>query len=168
MTALGICVLMPVSIVAIVIRMKINETNKRAEIMLTAIEKGSNIDTGKLLKSFESSGKSAKTSRAALKEKLMKKLLTAFILMGIGITFCVYTALLGYWGGGNTNEITAMAFTGAIFVLIGAAFLISYFISRKFLAEELGLTDKKTECEDPETADYEQQTNDIEPGADEK
>ena len=77
----------------------------------------------------------------------MKKLLTAFILMGVGLAFCTFAAITGYLGGSNPEEISAYTFVGIVCLLVGAAFLISYFISRKFLAEELGLEDKSGEAE---------------------
>ena len=135
---LGVCVVLPVLVVWLVMRKKTNETNRRTEVMLAAIEKGSDVNAEKLLGLFDKTGKPTKTTRTALKEKLMKKLLTAFILMGVGLAFCTF--------GSNPEEISAYTFVGIVCLLVGAAFLISYFISRKFLAEELGLVDKSGEA----------------------
>ena len=76
----------------------------------------------------------------------MGKLLASFILMGIGIAFGIYALLMSIQGGSNTNDLAAYSFVSAVLLLVGAAFLISYFISRKFLAEELGLADKSGEA----------------------
>lgn len=143
---LGVCVVLPVLVVWLVMRKKTNETNRRTEVMLAAIEKGSDVNAEKLLGLFDKTGKPTKTTRTALKEKLMKKLLTAFILMGIGIAFGIYALLMSIQGGSNTNDLAAYSFVSAVLLLVGAAFLISYFISRKFLAEELGLEDKSGEA----------------------
>lgn len=167
---LGVCVVLPVLVVWLVMRKKTNETNRRTEIMLAAIEKGSDVNAEKLLDLFDKTGKPTKTTRTALKEKLMKKLLTSFVLMGIGLGFCVPAALMGYLGGSTPEEISSFASVGAICLLTGAAFLLSYFISRKFLAEELGLADKsgETEAGAPEEGDNARQDGAEQPATAEK
>lgn len=107
---LGVCVVLPVLVVWLVMRKKTNETNRRTEVMLAAIEKGSDVNAEKLLGLFDKTGKPTKTTRTALKEKLMKKLLTAFILMGVGLAFCTFAAITGYLGGSNPEEISAYTF----------------------------------------------------------
>lgn len=143
---LGVCVVLPVLVVWLVMRKKTNETNRRTEVMLAAIEKGSDVNAEKLLGLFDKTGKPTKTTRTALKGRLMGKLLASFILMGIGIAFGIYALLMSIQGGSNTNDLAAYSFVSAVLLLVGAAFLISYFISRKFLAEELGLADKSGEA----------------------
>lgn len=167
---LGVCVVLPVLVVWLVMRKKTNETNRRTEVMLAAIEKGSDVNAEKLLGLFDKTGKPTKTTRTALKEKLMKKLLTAFILMGVGLAFCTFAAITGYLGGSNPEEISVYTFVGIVCLLVGAAFLISYFISRKFLAEELGLADKsgKTGAGAPEEGDTAQQDGAEQPATAEK
>ena len=166
---LGVCVVLPVLVVWLVMRKKTNETNRRTEIMLAAIEKGSDVNAEKLLDLFDKTGKPTKTTRTALKEKLMKNL-TAFILMGVGLAFCTWAAITGYLGGSNPEEISVYTFVGIVCLLVGAAFLISYFISRKFLAEELGLADKsgETEAGAPEEGDNARQDGAEQPAAAEK
>ena len=144
---LGVCVVLPVLVVWLVMRKKTNETNRRTEVMLAAIEKGSDVNAEKLLGLFDKTGKPTKTTRTALKERLMGKLLASFILMGIGIAFGIYALLMSIQGGSNTNDLAAYSFVSAVLLLVGAAFLISYFISRRFMAEELGLADKGGETE---------------------
>lgn len=167
---LGVCVVLPVLVVWLVMRKKTNETNRRTEVMLAAIEKGSDVNAEKLLGLFDKTGKPTKTTRTALKEKLMKKLLTAFILMGIGIAFGIYALLMSIQGGSNTNDLAAYSFVSAVLLLVGAAFLISYFISRRFMAEELGLADKsgETEAGAPEEGDNARQDGAEQPAAAEK
>lgn len=167
---LGVCVVLPVLVVWLVMRKKTNETNRRTEIMLAAIEKGSDVNAEKLLDLFDKTGKPTKTTRTALKEKLMKKLLTSFILMGIGIAFGIYALLMSIQGGSNTNDLAAYSFVSAVLLLVGAAFLISYFISRRFMAEELGLADKggETEAGAPEEGDNARQDGAEQPATAEK
>lgn len=167
---LGVCVVLPVLVVWLVMRKKTNETNRRTEVMLAAIEKGSDINAEKLLGLFDKTGKPTKTTRTALKGRLMGKLLASFILMGIGIAFGIYALLMSIQGGSNTNDLAAYSFVSAVLLLVGAAFLISYFISRKFLAEELGLADKsgETEAGAPEEGDNARQDGAEQPAAAEK
>ena len=51
---LGVCVVLPVLVVWLVMRKKTNETNRRTEVMLAAIEKGSDVNAEKLLGLFDS------------------------------------------------------------------------------------------------------------------
>ena len=90
--------------------------------------------------------------------------------MGIGIAFGIYALLMSIQGGSNTNDLAAYSFVSAVLLLVGAAFLISYFISRKFLAEELGLADKggETETGGAEAGDTAQQDGAEQPAAAEK
>lgn len=167
---LGICVVLPVLVVWLVMRKKTNETNRRTEVMLAAIEKGSDVNAEKLLGLFDKTGKPAKTTRTALKEQLMGKLLASFILMGIGIAFGIYALLMSIQGGSNSEELASYSFVSAVLLLVGAAFLISYFISRKFLAEELGLADKsgETGAGTPEEGDNARQDGAEQPATAEK
>lgn len=169
---LGVCVVLPVLVVWLVMRKKTNETNRRTEIMLAAIEKGSDVNAEKLLDLFDKTGKptKTKTTRTALKERLMGKLLASFILMGIGIAFGIYALLMSIQGGSNTNDLAAYSFVSAVLLLVGAAFLISYFISRRFMAEELGLADKggETEAGAPEEGDNARQDGAEQPATAEK
>lgn len=167
---LGVCVVLPVLVVWLVMRKKTNETNRRTEVMLAAIEKGSDVNAEKLLGLFDKTGKPKKTTRTALKERLMGKLLASFILMGIGIAFGIYALLMSIQGGSNTNDLAAYSFVSAVLLLVGAAFLISYFISRKFLAEELGLADKsgETGAGTPEEGDNARQDGAEQPATAEK
>ena len=163
---LGVCVVLPVLVVWLVMRKKTNETNRRTEVMLAAIEKGSDVNAEKLLGLFDKTGKPTKTTRTALKEKLM----TAFILMGVGLAFCTFAAITGYLGGSNPGEISAYTFVGIVCLLVSAAFLISYFISRRFMAEELGLADKggETGAGAPEEGDNARQDGAEQPATAEK
>ncbi len=80
-TLLGICVVLPILIVALVVRSKTNATNKRAEIALVAIEKNSDLD-------MEAFFKKMNPPNRTIKEKLLNKLLCGCIFTIFGVCLC--------------------------------------------------------------------------------
>lgn len=74
-----ICVVLPVMVVWLITRARLNETNRKAEIMIKAIEAGVPVD----MDQFKSAKKKGSTS---IKQDLLEKLNGACItgLMGIG------------------------------------------------------------------------------------
>lgn len=128
---LGIFVVLPIIIVAIVARAKTNATNKRAQIALAAIEKNSDVDLEEFFKKMN-------PPRPSIKERLLDKLLYGciFTLFGVGI----YVALAMF--GLVIDEVNADMFIGLSFVAVpslgvGLAFLINYFVGRKVLKQEI-------------------------------
>ena len=127
---LGIFVVMPVIIVALVTRAKTNATNKRAEIALAAIEKNSDVNLEEFFKKMN-------PPRRSIKERLLDKLLCGciFTLFGAGI----YVAILVYHM--NVEEFNRNMFIGLSFIAVpslgvGLSFLINYFVGRRVLKEE--------------------------------
>lgn len=128
---LGIFVVMPVIIVALVTRAKTNATNKRAEIALAAIEKNSDVNLEEFFKKMN-------PPRRSIKERLLDKLLCGciFTLFGAGI----YVAILVYHM--NVEEFNRNMFIGLSFIAVpslgvGLSFLINYFVGRRVLKEEI-------------------------------
>ena len=80
MVYLGIFVVLPIIIVALMARVKTNITNKRAQIALAAIEKNSDVDLEAFFKKMNLPSRS-------IKERLLDKLLygSIFTLFGVGI-----------------------------------------------------------------------------------
>ena len=129
------CIL-PIMIILLVVRQKMNETNSRTQIALAAIEKNPDMDVEELLKKISNSGK-------LLKEKLLKKLLwgTLTTLLGIGlIGFGVYLGVAQF--GGTEDPMTAIGF-GLMSLGVGIAFLINYFIGKKMLAKEMDAEERR-------------------------
>ena len=85
------CVL-PIVVVWLVVRQRMNETNSRTQIVMAAIEKNPDMDIEELLKKFARSGK-------LLKEKLLTKLLWGTLTSLLGIGLIGFGAWLGYVGG---------------------------------------------------------------------
>ena len=78
---LGICVVLPVMIVWLVMRTRQNETNKKTEVMLKAIESGATVDT----EFFKSQQREQKT----IKERLLSRLTWGSMFSLIGV-FLLY------------------------------------------------------------------------------
>jgi len=126
--ALG-CVL-PIVVVWLIVRRRMNETNSRTQIALAAIEKNPDMDIEELLKKVSRNGK-------LLKEKLLTKLLWGTLSSLLGIGLIGLGAWLGYVGGGGVDDPMAAACFGLIALGVGIAFLINYFIGKRMLAKEI-------------------------------
>ena len=121
-------VVLPVLIVWLNNRKKINEANQRTQVVLSAIEKNKETDVEDLLKHL--APQKVLSRKALLKEKLLTKLLLACIAMFIGLSFLLMS-ILGYFNGG---DYIMSIFCGLVLMGIGVSFLINYFVGRKVLA----------------------------------
>ncbi len=138
-----ICVVLPVSIVWLIARTRQQETNKKAEIMLKAIEAGVPVD----MTQFEPAKKQKATK--SIKQDLLEKLNGACItgLMGIGfLTLGILRTL--NWEFGRymfMNKFWLPA--GCVLLAVGIGLFISYFAGKKLLAKEMEAEEKKLEQE---------------------
>ena len=123
------CIL-PIVIIWLGVREKMNETNARTQIVTTAIEKNPNMDIEELLKKMSPKQK-------LLKEKLLSKLLWGSICAFLGIILLGIGVFLDYKGGMNPNDLQLIYVAGSILIGVGIAFLINYAIGKKMLAKEL-------------------------------
>ena len=130
---------MPVLIIWLIGMVKQNETNRKAEIMLKAIENGAEIDTD----FFKSQSGSKATT---IKERQLKRLAWACITSIIGVAF-ILIALIPNWPGGWSYNIDGpvptLTITGSILLAIGAALFIVFFTGQKILAKEMEAEEKK-------------------------
>lgn len=117
-----------VLVIWMIIRNKKNETNKRAEVVLAAIEKNPDIDAEELLK---------KMAPKSLRQKQVNKLQWGIILSMVGLVFVGLGTFLGYQGGGDADDPVVASVFGFIFLAVGIAFFINYSITKKMLAKEL-------------------------------
>ena len=83
-----VCVVLPVSIVAIVFRASINSDNKRAQVLIKAIESKCGINTDKLAEALR---KPKKTAREILNLRLLRGCI--FSLIGLGFLVIVILSL---------------------------------------------------------------------------
>ena len=129
------CIL-PIMIIWLIVRRRMNDTNARTQIALAAIEKNPDMDIEELLKKISTKGK-------LLKEKLLTKLLWGCLttLFGIGlIGFGIYLSANRL--GGTDDPMTAVCF-GLISLGVGIAFLINYGVGKKMLAKEIEAEEKR-------------------------
>lgn len=127
-----ICVVLPIVIVWLVARTRQHETNRKAEIMLKAIEAGVPVD----MSQFEpEKKKSAKSIKQELLDKLNGAIITG--LMGIGfLTLGILRVVITDFGRNMfINKFWLPA--GAVLLAVGIGLFISYFVGKKMLAKEI-------------------------------
>lgn len=130
---LGVCVVLPVMIVWLVTRARQNETNKKTEIMLKAIEAGATLDAN-LFKEQQNS--------KTIKERLLGRLTGASILAMLGFALLAIAIVFGNSyapDGWNFNDSPAPVFAviGGILLAIGLALFAVFFVGKKMLAKEM-------------------------------
>jgi hypothetical protein len=123
---IGICVVLPIIVVTLNNRTSQNETNKKTEVILKAIESGVTIDPEYFKPQLR---------EKSLKEKLLGRLTGACVVSAIGLAICIATAVIGYVGG--SVYILELIVVGAVALAIGIALFISYFVGRQMLADEI-------------------------------
>lgn len=126
---ISVCAILPIVIVWITSRVRQNETNRKAEIMLKAIEKGAQIDPALL---------GSKKAKKTIKERLLEKLTGACVTSFMGIALLLL-ALIPRWPGDqnmNDNELMFLVSAG-ILLSVGIALFITYFAGKNVLAKEI-------------------------------
>ncbi len=134
------CIL-PIVIIFLSVRQKMNETNKRTEIVLAAIEKNPEMDIEEIMKKISRKPK-------LLKEKLLTKLLWGCLTTLLGIGLIGFGIFLGENQlGGTDDPMTAICF-GLISLGVGIAFLVNYFMGKKMLAKEMEAEEKSVTAQE--------------------
>ena len=130
---IAVCVVLPVMIVWLINRTRQNETNRKAEIMLKAIEAGATIDAD-----FFKAQQNQKAPKT-IKERLLKRLSGGCICALTGLA----SAAVGIvnhanWDGSISGDsgIIAMVIGGVLFG-IGTSLIIVFFVGKKMLAKEM-------------------------------
>ena len=121
---IGVVVVLPVAIVAIVFKSALASDRNRKEIILAALEKNPNLDVEDLVKRMKKSNK-------LIKEKLLARLERGCLCCLMGMAFMVLYFFLGVQG----EDLIVVV--GAALIAIGIAFLVSYFVGRRMLAQEM-------------------------------
>ena len=131
-----ICVVLPSIIIWLTGRVKQNETNRKAEIMLKALDNGAKIDTDFF--------KSQSASRT-IKERLLGRLTGASVtgLLGVALlAVAIYMGCIFDWSK-NDNVIIMTTLLGGILLAVGIALFIVYFSGKKMLAKEIAAEEKQ-------------------------
>lgn len=133
------CIL-PIVMVLMNTRRRMNETETRKQIVLAAIEKNKETDVEELLKKMAPKQK-------LLKEKLLSKLLWGCIFSLIGFIIFGCGLWIDWCGGSDPDEIHFLYFCGGVLFAIGLGFLIYYFVGKRLLAKEIEAEEKKLTAE---------------------
>ena len=127
-----VCVVLPIVIVWLIARTRQHEANRKAEIMLKAIEAGVPVD----MTQFEPAKKKAPKS---IKQELLDKLNGACVtsLMGAGfLTLGILRVVITDFGR-NTFINAFWLPAGGVLLAVGIGLFISYFVGKKMLAKEI-------------------------------
>lgn len=119
-----VCVILPISIVLIVFLTKMNKDNKRAQILIKAIESNPDLDVDKLAESLQTPVRTA------------SELLNLRLLRGLIFSLCgLMLFIVGTWAYCADYEMTDDAYVpllfGGISLAVGLSYLIVYCITRK-------------------------------------
>ena len=131
-----ICVVLPSLVIWLIGRVKQNETNRKAEIMLKALDNGAKIDSD-----FFKSSSGSKT----IKERLLGRLTGACVtgLIGVAIlTVAIYMRCTLEWAK-NDEVVIITTLLGGILLAVGVALFIVYFSGKKMLAKEIAAEEKQ-------------------------
>ena len=120
---IGVAVVLPITVVAIVFRSAMASERNRKEIVLAALEKNPDIDVELLMKNL-------KKSEKLIKEKLLANLQHGSLCCLMGVAF-----VLLYFFLSMQKEILIIA--GTVLIAIGIAFLVGYFVGRRMLEKEI-------------------------------
>ena len=119
------CVL-PIAIVLIVSMRKKNSDDKRAEILIKAMESGEEINADKLA---EALGKPRQTPLEVLNARLLRGCLYTLIGVALAVVYLVWPAF-------DTNSLMSLVLLSAVSTAVGLSYLIVYFVTRKQVNEE--------------------------------
>ena len=125
-----VCCVLPIMVVWLTLRNKKNETDKRTQIVLAAIEKNPEMDVQELLKKMAPKEK-------LLKEKLLEKLQSGCLFTFIGIALFGIAFYVDCLGGSSASKLHMMYIGGVILFAVGIAYIINYFMGKKMLTKEI-------------------------------
>ena len=131
-----ICVVLPTLVIWLIGRVKQNETNRKAEIMLKALDNGTIIDSD-----FFKGQSGSKT----IKERLLGRLTGASVTGVLGLAL-ILVALIPDWPGEwvfSDSPAPMLVILGGILLAIGIALFIVYFTDKKLMAKEIVSEEKQ-------------------------
>ena len=124
---LGICVALPVLIVWLVTRTKINNDNRRTQILIEAM-RCNDVDLSQKLTDV------LKKPQRSLHEKVVRRLTIGSIFSLMGLFFLAIAIIMACSPQKFDYERTMrMFFLTSVIIAIGAGFIIAWFFSKKML-----------------------------------
>ncbi len=135
---IGISVVLPVLIVWLISRARQNETNRKAEIMIKAIEAGAAVDPD-----FFKNSRETKT----LKEKLLSRLTGACITSLMGAFFIVLVPVLDHSQYEDIGLQPILLLIAGILLAVGIALFIVYFVGKKMMSKEIEAEERRVKEE---------------------
>lgn len=133
---LGTAVILPITIVFLTSRKKMQFEKNRKEIILAALEKNANIDVEELVKKMNKPEK-------LLKEKLLKKLQWGMLAFFLGIGLIGFGLYLELANAGLYSDVLTYICGGVASFAVGIAFLANYHVGKKMLAKEMEAEEQK-------------------------
>ena len=134
---IGICVVLPIIVISMVMRARRHEVDKKTEVMLKAVENGTQLDPA----FFQEINKRRERT---VKDKLMGYLTAACITSGIGVLMAVVSTIFLIVKDDSTPAaLLVLLIPCAILIAVGIAFFIVYAIGKKTWAKELAELDAK-------------------------
>ena len=119
-------VVLPVMVVWLVTRARLKKNEQKMAVLVKAIENGVDIDPALLVSETEG-GRNTKM-------KLVRKLTTGVICAIIGLAVLICTQLDAFEG---VAGIEMLYIIGGVLIAVGAAYILAFFVGRKYLAPEI-------------------------------
>lgn len=119
---IGICVVLPIASIWLIVRCVMHRTEKRAAIMMAAIERNADLNIGEL--------QFGNTKSPA--ERLLTKLMCGLMLLFVGAALMVSLIFLPYIDYAS-DVVTLIIMSGAVLSALGIALIVTYFVGKKLL-----------------------------------
>ena len=127
-----VMVVLPVMVVWLVTRARLKKNEQKMAVLVKAIENGVDIDPALLVSETEG-GRNTKM-------KLVRKLTTGVICAIIGLAVLICTQLDAFEG---VAGIEMLYIIDSVLIAVGAAYILAFFVGRKYLAPEIEAEEKK-------------------------
>ena len=127
-----VVVVLPVMVVWLVTRARLKKNEQKMAVLVKAIENGVDIDPALLVSETEGGSNT--------KMKLVRKLTTGVICAIIGLAVLICTQLDAFDG---VAGIEMLYIIGGVLIAVGAAYILAFFVGRKYLAPEIEAEEKK-------------------------
>ena len=127
-----VVVVLPVMVVWLVTRARLKKNEQKMAVLVKAIENGVDIDPALLVSETEG-GRNTKMQQ-------VRKLTTGVICAIIGLAVLICTQLDAFEG---VAGIEMLYIIGGVLIAVGAAYILAFFVGRKYLAPEIEAEEKK-------------------------